>query len=346
MTITKESKKRRILRFYLLSFLCTMASLAQPKQLFAEFDRFELVNGKLLKPCRIGYRIWGNALPDGSNVVVIPTWFVGTSGDMSILIGENSLMDTTRFSIIAIDALGNGISSSPSNVEDHKRFPEITIRDMVNTQYRLLNEVLGFEAIYAVVGESMGGMQAFEWALAYPNFVQRIVSITGSPRPTSYDIGLWETEILILPNFINCDYKEAAEAFAGISLLALTTMTFQNRETHRDSVTIFIKKFAKEIALTAASAHDIISQLRAMISHDISHAFDHDMFAAAASITTPVLVIVSESDRMVIPAPAIEFARLLNSEPIILKNDCGHMVQWCDWGNVTSAVRKFLLNQQ
>ena len=66
--------------------------------------------------------------------------------------------DTDRFTVIAVDALGNGVSSSPSNSDGD--FPDISVGDMVVSQHRLLTEVLGIERVDTVLGVSMGGMQA------------------------------------------------------------------------------------------------------------------------------------------------------------------------------------------
>ena len=74
-------------------------------------------------------------------------------------------------------------------------FPVFTIRDMVNSQYRLLTENLGINHIRAVMGISMGGMQTFQWIISYHEFMDRAVSIVGSPRLTAYDLLLWRSEL-------------------------------------------------------------------------------------------------------------------------------------------------------
>jgi homoserine acetyltransferase len=75
------------------------------------------------------------------------------------------------------------------------KFPEFTIRDMVESEYRLATGVLGLTHVRAVVGVSMGGMQAFEWAVAHPDFIDVVIPMMGSPQSTSYDKLLWTSQI-------------------------------------------------------------------------------------------------------------------------------------------------------
>ena len=124
--------------------------------------------------------------------MLLPTWFNGVAQGWLPYLGSAGYVDTTVYAAIAVDAFGAGRSSSPSDPAWQRRpFPVVTIRDMVNAQRELLRRHLGIETVHAVVGISMGGMQAFEWAVAYPSDVTRIVSIEGSPRLTSYDLVFW-----------------------------------------------------------------------------------------------------------------------------------------------------------
>ena len=145
--------------------------------------------GEVLRDARIGYRTAGKLNAERSNGILFPTWFTGNTEQL-FTTGAVAPVDTSRFFLIAVDALANGTSSSPSNTDGQagQAFPMVTIRDMVNSQRRLLTEVLGVRHLHAVMGISMGGMQTFEWITAYPGFMDRAVPIVGSPRLGSYDL--------------------------------------------------------------------------------------------------------------------------------------------------------------
>ena len=115
--------------------------------------------------------------------------------------------------MIAVDALGDGVSSSPSTSPTQPRmtFPKFTIRDMVESQHRLLTGTLQIRHVDTVMGISMGGMQTFEWMTAYPEFMNRAIAIVGSPQLTSMDLLLWTAEKHTMEagkDWMNGDYRK------------------------------------------------------------------------------------------------------------------------------------------
>ncbi len=187
--------RRLLLIAFLLLTVATIASAQQ--QQFAELGDIRLQSGEVLRNCRIGYRTYGQINADKSNVVVYPTWAGGKTEQMADGIGPGKLIDSSKYYVITVDALSNGVSSSPSNSQAQPRmkFPRITIRDMVETQHELLTRVLHVQHVKAVMGISMGGMQTFQWMAAYPDFMDKAIPIVGSPRLAAYDLVHWQTQL-------------------------------------------------------------------------------------------------------------------------------------------------------
>src|ERR1700752_3672292 len=157
-----------------------VVAFAQEQQ-FANLGDFKLQNGGVIRNCRIGYRTFGTLNKDKSNVVVVPTWAGGTTDQLKSNFGPGRLIDSTSYYVVAIDALSNGVSSSPSNsrLQPRMRFPEFSLRDTVATQHELLTRVLNIHRVKAVVGISMGGMQGFQWLAASSPFLGETTSLFG-----------------------------------------------------------------------------------------------------------------------------------------------------------------------
>jgi homoserine O-acetyltransferase len=344
-----KSRAEKLMRkaAYLISLLALVHIAAAQELQMASLGDFKLVSGEVIRDCRIGYRTFGRLNAEKSNVVVFATWFRGTTKDLVDSIGPGKLVDSSKYYVIAIDALGDGVSSSPSNSPSqlHMNFPQLTIRDMVNSQHQLLTSVLHLVHLKAVMGISMGGMQSFQWMVAYPGFMDRDIPIVGSPRLAGYDINLWTAEndaIMRDPAWNKGDYTDnpEAEATAEIDALAIITPQRYNRQNSREQT---YAKLAKETHDPSAfDANNHIRQSQAMMSLDVSDAFSGSMEGAAAAVKAKVLVIVNDTDHMVTPGPALAFAKLLHAEVLELNNECGHLLLDCEFQRVADRVAAFL----
>jgi homoserine O-acetyltransferase len=317
---------------------------AEGDQQFAELGDCPLLSGEAIRDCRLGYRSFGQLNETRSNAILFPTWFTGTTDDLVKFgyIGPGLIADSATYFIVAVDAFGSGVSSSPGNSESQRgaAFPELRIADMVNAEHRLLTEKLGITQLHAVIGVSMGGMQALEWAVRYPAFMKKAVTIVGTPRQTSYDLLLWNAELGAIQNLADDDYENTIRVIAALDNLNAYTPTYVASNTPAADYQAFLQlsvDFIRRYGL-----ENRVPQLQAMIHHDISTAFGGSMATAAAAIRADLLIVVSQEDHMVNPIPSRELAGLAGAQFHELTGACGHIAVGCDMERVTGVILQFL----
>src|SRR5262245_12313351 len=105
----------KTITFAIFIFLLVPFSVSAQEQQFARLGDFKLESGEVIRDCRVGYRTFGHLSADKSNVIVFPTWASGTTEQLKSNIGAGKLIDSEKYFVVAVDALGNGVSSSPSN---------------------------------------------------------------------------------------------------------------------------------------------------------------------------------------------------------------------------------------
>ncbi len=311
----------------------------------AELGTCALESGEKIEGCRIGFRTYGKLDANKSNAILFPTWFTGTTKSLTDVVPDK-LVDTKRFYLILVDAIGDGVSSSPSTSKQQPRleFPKFTIRDMVESQRRMLRETLGITKLHTVMGISMGGMQALEWSVAHPDEVARAIPIVGTPQLTSQDLLLWNAELHALKSdvaFANGEYqgRPRMKAVQDIHWLMLTTPAHRAKETSREGFPAWLE--SKE-ADTAFDWNDWHRQLEAMLAHDVAKAWGGKLDEAAKQVKAKTMIVVAEHDHMVNPGPSKAFAKAINAKLVVLDGPCGHLVTTCDATVVAQHVRGFL----
>lgn len=324
---------------YILSalfILCIMLCRAQVKdpdnepdrQQFAGIGDFKLESGAIIKDCQIGYRTYGKLDKKKDNAVLFLTWFGGTSLNIEEYAPPWHVIDTNRFYLVIVDALGNGISSSPSNSElqPGANFPAFSIRDIVNSQHMMLVKKMEIKHLQAVMGISMGGTQTFQWGISYPNFSERLIPIVGTPQPTSYDLmeyNIFRRVIETDTAFHHGKYKVNPVIPAASMLLEFASTTPDNkaRSMSRDSFLVWQRTVD---TLGAPDWNDTYYQLNAIIGHDIARDYDGSLRSAADHINARMLIIVSRQDHFVNPIPAMAFAKFVAAKLVVLNTDLGH----------------------
>jgi len=329
-----------------LFLLCLQLAPAQDaQQQFASLGDFKLESGEVIRDCRIGYRTLGHLNPEHNNAILLTTWLSGTSEPLMNGLGKQ--LAAMNYYVIAIDALGDGVSSSPSNsqLQPHMKFPRFTIADMVASQHQLLTQVLHINHLKAVMGASMGGVQTFQWMVSYPDFLDKAIAIAGSPRLAPYDLVLWQAEADAITHDLawkDGDYtvQPASTLISEIGMLVKNTPEKINQDVTRESLAAVL---AQESATTANfDANNRLRQFQAMLSLDVSAPFGGSMERAAATVKAKALIIVTATDHSVTPGPALEFARLIHAEVLDLQNNCGHHGAECESEKVNQALKEFL----
>jgi len=336
---------RSICAVFIFIWSCGIA-IADGELRFAEIGDFLLESGKVIKDCRLGYRTFGKINADKSNIVLFPTWFMGTTEEIlsTGFVGAGKIVDTEKHFVIAFDNIGGGVSSSPSNskAQPDKTFPEFSLRDMVKAQYILLSEHLHIKGVHAVVGISMGGMQALQWIVMYPDFMKKAVSILGTTRTTAYDLLVWQSEIYAIEAALVCKDKgyNALRPIVPFHMLALKTPHYYASKVKNDELNEMIVQ--TEEALKKYNPYDWIWQIKAMMTHDIFKQFGGSEQQAAKAVRSKLLVIVSEHDYMVYHKPSLVFSRLLKAESHVLSSDCGHSLFTSEHKILKTIVGDFL----
>jgi homoserine O-acetyltransferase len=224
------------------------------------------VGGKKIKDVKIGWESYGSLNADKSNAILITHYFSGNShaagkykddtvGYWDAIVGPGKPLDTDKYFILSSDTLVNlnvndhqhvtttgPATNDPSTGKPYGRsFPIVTIRDFVNVQKALI-ESLGISKLYAVMGASMGAMQAYEWASSYPEMVGKLIPVVGAGEVDGWGIAwlhMWAAPILLDPNWNNGDYygKAQPKPIEGLSTaLALVTLHAQHWEWTDSSV--------------------------------------------------------------------------------------------------------------
>ena len=322
------------------------------EQQFANLGDFGLRSGAVLRDLHLGYRTMGQLNAEKSNAILWPTWLGGRSEELVRYASPNNVIDTNRYFVIFVDSLSNGVSTSPSNssLQPRLKYPEISIRDMVESEYRLATLVFHLKHLHAVVGISMGGMQAFEWAVAYPDFMDEVVAMAGSPQSTSYDKLLWAAQIDALRLDPEWDDGNGTKPmttglllYNEIGSMSLTSPAYRVAHTSPQDFEAFRKGLEKE-STDASFACDSIRQRQAIFTLDIPGEFGTSMEEVAKRVRAKMLIFVSPEDHTVNSAPALEFAKYLGAPVITLDSSCGHQSTACI--SLGPVVAQFLTDPQ
>jgi len=309
-------------------------------RLFVSIGAQQFERGGSIPSGRIAYETWGELDEDRGNALLVLHALTGdshvvgsaglghpTAGWWSGIIGPGKSIDTDHWFVVAPNMLGGcqgstgPASLAPDGREWGSRFPYLTIRDQVSAQVAF-SDAIGIERWAAVLGGSMGGMQALEWAIGHPNRLDRVAVIAAPTISSADQIALNSVQIEAInmdPRFADGDYYESADGdgpYRGLSLarrMALlnyrspTELNDRFERSWQSSVSPLGAegKFAVESYLDfhgnkftrRFDANSYVLLVQAMNSHDIGR--DRGGVAAALSRVTAHNVILGiDSDRL------------------------------------------------
>ena len=319
----------------------------------AHFDSpLTLQSGQTLPRFDLVYETYGTLNATKSNAVIVCHALSGNhhvagkysesdknAGWWDNLIGPNKPLDTNKFFVIGLNNLGGCHGSSgPSSINQTSNkpfgasFPIVTVEDWVNSQARLL-DYLGIESLAVVIGGSLGGMQALQWTLAYPNRVKHALVIASAPNLTAQNIAFNEVArqaIMTDPEFYEGDYYahntvpsrglRIARMLGHITYLSDDAMGEKFGRKLKNTIKYsFDVEFEMESYLRYQGdkfagefdANTYLRMTRALDYYDPALNFDGDLSKALSKVKAEFLVLSFTSDWRFSPARSREIVKAL-----------------------------------
>lgn len=304
---------------------------------------FEFENGRRLPSIRMAFETYGDLAPDGTNAILVLHGSTGNGhaagrhgpgdiqpGWLDPLIGPGKVFDTNRYFVVAPNRLCGSYGSDGPNELDpatERRygftFPVTSIRDMARADRALL-DYLGVRRLAMVYGVSMGGFQAAEWAVTFPEFVERIVVDRGNFRSPDLLVATTEARTLAIrsdPNWRGGRYAD--EGVFPTNGMTIAGMILHLYATSQDAFTSAFGRAAAEsgpspyaslegrfasaqalrdggetFAASGIDPNAYLYNIRAIALHDISHGYE-SLEAAAAHVRARVRIFHCRSDLLV-----------------------------------------------
>lgn len=331
-----------------------------------------LESGRILEPYDIVYETYGTLNEAKDNVIVICHALTGShhvagtyEGDNKAgwwdgLIGQGKAVDTDRFFVICTNAIGSCFGSTgpmspryPYNEPYRYKFPVVTILDMVKAQ-RILFDRLGIHHVHAVIGGSMGGMQALAFGVFFPNFAKKIIAMATTHATQPWAIAfnkVAQEAILKDPEFKNGYYDPKEIHKNGLSGMAIGRMAghisflshqsmerkFGREYKLNDGLYELFGKFQVESYLEYNSYNftkwfDPLSYLyitKAINIYDLSRGFD-SLEETLGKITAELYLVSFEKDLLFLPSEMETIVATMhaigkdNVDYFEVKSDYGH----------------------
>ncbi len=306
---------------------------------FADLGPLALEAGGVLPGVRMAYETWGPPLERARGAVLVEHALTGdshvvgaagpghaTPGWWPSLVGPGAPIDTDSLHVVVPNVLGGcqgstgPSSTAPDGAPWGSRFPQVTARDQVAAE-ALLADALGVSAWHLVVGGSMGGMRALEWAVTHPSRVERLLVVASGARATADQIAWWaaeQTAVRADPAWRGGDYHGAPPGQGPVTGLGLARriahLTYRSalelelrfgRAPQGEEDTLAGGRFAVQSYLDHAAdklvrrfdAGSYVALSSSMQTHDVGRGRG-GVARALAGVTALTRVVAVDSDRL------------------------------------------------
>ena len=312
---------------------------------YLDLAGFVLSSGRTLPNARLAYKTQGKLNAAKDNAILLPHMYSGTSAFMESFVGEDRPLDPRKYFLILPGQFGNGMSSSPSNQPapwNAGAFPPVGIADDVIAQHRLVSGHFGIKKLVMVSGWSMGAQQTYEWAVRYPDMMQRIVPFAGCARTPAHNQIFGDLFIAILqadPTFDGGFYSGPGSMAAGLrtkarafALMGLTPAAWR-QEAWRSLGFVSAEDFKRgfvEGYFLPMDPNNLICQATKWRAADISAHAGGDLAKALGRIKARA-TIISFKDDAFFPREDIEGeAKLVKGATCLeLGSIWGHFTMFC-----------------
>lgn len=315
--------------------------------LFSHHQPFILENGKVLPSLEIAYDTYGTLNATGSNVIWVCHALTGNSDAADWwkgLVGEGCLADPAKYFIVCANMVGSCYGSTgPGSVDPltgepyYSGFPQVTIRDIVEANI-LLRKHLGIHSIYLLMGGSMGGYQALEWAVMERDVIKKLFLIATSPSESAWGVAVHTAQRLAIEADHTWKDKVAGAGAAGLKAARAIGMltyrnyrTFQEKQTDPDPEKIDDFKASSYLnyqgdkLVKRFNAYSYWLLTKAMDSHHLARGRGGDLIQVLQSIRQPALIIGITSD-ILCPLDEQQFmaSHMQNAKLVEIDSAYGH----------------------
>ncbi|WP_298621581.1 homoserine O-acetyltransferase [uncultured Zoogloea sp.] len=341
--------------------------LSDQTRVFRPGAPLRLESGEQLPDAQIAFRTWGRLSARADNAVIVCHALTGSADAddwWAPLFGAGRALDPERDFIVCSNVLGGcyGSTGPTSPAPDGRpwgaRFPRVTIRDQVHAQI-LLADALGIRRIRLVIGGSMGGLQALEWALLDPDRVDAVASVAAAARHSPWCMAWSEAQRLALaadPKYRDGRYPPADPPVAGLAAAramamvsyrspgALASRFSRNGDAQYSTGDGTVQGWLRHHGQALTRRFDANSYrvlLDAMDTHDLGRGRG-GCGAALANLHQPVLVGSVTSDALYVPEDQFELATLLPRATLVaIDSPHGHDGFLIDAARFEPALRRF-----